>query len=459
LTVVAGGAAGTFYLCGNNNRLRAARDEAFEAICQRYTGLRPARHTEIVGDSVGTIPWFMSEEWIHAYGMACGEYQGQQIAIVECTHVVDPILATTDSKWMQGLSGLVSKKHQRLHLRAMEATVFVRPLENVSDLVFVPQTDPSRAYYKRALSNQPCDLSHVFKLPHGLRNKYWMAAAAPQECEGLFATQLPALLNKRKWCIVQVVGGYCAVLTSHWHGNQPWQAPKTEAAIAENLDFAHSVYQQLQQFDAAVPAAASQTDTYPAAVDTTRQAHVPATAAPVATAKPAVLKKQGNRRPHSLLARLLLFGFGIPLFLFGALGLLGGWVGVSHGRASQEWPQVDAVVVTSRIHASNSGRFSPRVTYQYEVDGQKYTNDKIQYGPTERSRDKREVERVLAKYPKGGAVKAYYHPRRPHQSVLIPGVKDESTMFGLMIFTGCLMAIGLLMCGCGALGKKRPPGL
>ncbi|MGB6042603.1 MAG: DUF3592 domain-containing protein [Pirellulales bacterium] len=456
LTVVGGAGAGVFYVCGNNNQKRAARDTAFEELCQRFPGLRSAGHKEIVGDGVGSVPWFISEEWIHAYGLASGEYQGEEIVVVECTHVVDPILTTTDSKLLQGLSGLVSKKHQRLHLRAMEATVFVEPLEHVSDLVFVPQMDASRAYYKRALSSQDCDLSEVFKLPRSLRSKYWMAAAAPEECGELFATNLPTLLTKRKWCIVQVVGGHCVVMTNQWHGNRPSQAPKTEAAIAENLEFAHAVYQELQRYSSApTPAAPATTHTDQVTAMPVQETPFPATSVTRATAAPTALKRQGSRRPHSLFVKFLLFGFGLPLFLIGLLITLGIWMGVNQGRAARNWPQVDAAIVNSRIDVINSRRFAPLVAYEYEVDGQKFTNDRIQHGPTNRTRDKREVERTLAKYPQGAVVKAFYNPDRPHRSVLVPGVNGESEMFGFLIFSGSLIAVGSLMCGYGAMGRKR----
>jgi hypothetical protein len=250
LVAAAGGA--TYFMCGSNNETRARRDQAFEELCRHNPGLRPARRIEIEDSSVGTVPWFESEEWIHVYGLASGEYEGSRVITVECTHVVDSILATTDSRLMQGLAGLASNKHQRLFLRAMEATIFVEPLPNVPDLVFVPRTDPSRAYYKRALEEQDCDLAKVFKLPRTLRSKYWMAAAEPEECAALFATELPALLAARKWCIVQVVGGHCVVMTSQWHGNFPGRAPNTVEAIAEDLAFAHAVYRQLRRLSTCV---------------------------------------------------------------------------------------------------------------------------------------------------------------------------------------------------------------
>jgi hypothetical protein len=458
VTVVGIAGAGAYYVCGQNNEKRAKRDAAFEALGQRFRGLRSARRTEIGGDCVGTIPWFMSEEWIHAYGLASGKYQNEEIIVVECTHVIDPILVTTDSKIMQGLSGVVSHKHQRLYLRAMEATVFAEPLENVTDLVFVPQMDASRAYYKRALGGQDCDLANVFKLPRRLRQKYWMAAAAPDECDGLFATDLPVLLHNRKWCIVQVVGGHCVVMTSQWHGNHPGKAPGTEEAITENLDFAHAVYRELRRFNDGEASVQSTTfaseQTSPDAMDA---ADVPSATPAPSPEERTVMKKHGSRRPHSLLAKFLLFGIGLPLFLIGVLAVLGMWIGLHQGRAAHNWPQVEAVILTSRVDANNSGRMAPMVCYQYTVDGKKYSNDCIQQGPTRRTRDKREVERELARYPVGAVVKAHYHPRRPGTSVLVPGVKDESTVLGVMIFTGSIAAAGLLMCVYGAAGKKNRP--
>jgi hypothetical protein len=493
LVVVAGAGAAAYFTCGNNNRIRAERDGAFEQLCRRHPGLRPARRTEIEGPGVGTVPWFHSEEWIHTYGLASGEYEGVRLIAVECTHVVDPILVTTDSRFVQGLAGLASSRHKRLFLRAMDATIFVEPLPNVSDLLFVPRMDPSRAYYKQALEKQDCDLADVYKLPRALRRKYWMAAAEPEECGGLFATELPALLASRKWCIVQVVGGYCVVLTSQWHGNYPRRAPHTAEAIADDLAFAHAVYRQLRRFStagddmssvaeyeseavatAAVPMGEASIDVGDRAEPTpisraaaeeqasfgprTERSVEPATAAHAASAP---TRRKRRRRPHSILAKLCLFGFGIPLFLFGLLGTIAFSVNRQRGLTAGSWPQAEARVTDSGMDVQTRHRngqevmqFKPRVSYEYEVGGQQFTGNRIQYGVASATMNKHEADRVLARYPKDAAVKVHYVANRPEVSVLEPGLQEESKLIVYLWVTGALTLLGFLMNGYAVIGKR-----
>jgi hypothetical protein len=500
LGVVAAAGGATYFTCGNNNQKRAQRDEAFEELCRRHPGLRPARRTEFEDSSVGTVPWFHSEEWIHTYGLASGEYEGSQIIAVECTHVVDPILVTTDSRLMQGLAGIASNKHQRLFLRCMDATIFVEPLPNVSDLLFVPRMDPSRAYYKRDLAQQDCDLADVFNLPRALRKKYWMAAAEPQECGGLFATELPALLASRKWCIVQVVGGHCVVITNQWHGNYPRRAPNTVEAIAEDLAFAQAVYRQLRYFSAgradtsatgaeyepgptpvstagAVSAGASAIagdySANPSIVATAVAEPEPGYPAPTACAAPAALgqaaaapmpMKRRRRRPHSILAKLCLLGFGVPLFLVGLLATMAFCLDWHNGLAADGWPQADARVTDSGMDAQTRlrngqevTRFKPRVSYEYEVDGQRFTGDRIKYGVALATMSKHEADRVLARYPKDAVVKVHYVAQRPHVSVLEPGLEEESKLVVYIWVTGAFTLIGLLMNGYALIGKRARP--
>jgi hypothetical protein len=463
LSVVAAAGAATYLTCGNNNQKRAQRDKAFEELCQRYSGLRPGRRTEIEGSSIGTIPWFHSEEWSHAYGLVSGEYEDSQIIAVECTQVVDPILATTDSRLMQGLAGIASGKHKRLFLRAMDATIFVEPLPNVSDLLFVPRTDPSRAYYKRDLEQQDCDLANVFKLPRELRRKYWMAAAEPEECGGLFTTELPALLASQKWCIVQVVGGHCVVLTSQWHGNYPGRAPSTLAAITENLAFAQAVYRQLRLFskngtDSSAPAGGQEPQPTSATTSTLESSAEPVAAAQVVAAP---TPDKPRRRPHSMLAKLGLLGIGIPLLLIGLLSTLAFYLDWQRGLAAGSWPQADARVIDSGVDAQirhrkgqEVRRFKPRVSYEYEVNGQRFTGDRVKYGVASATMSEDEADQVLARYPKGAAAKVHYLAERPHISVLQPGLQEESKLIAYMWVTGAFTLMGTIMSVYALIGKR-----
>ena len=447
--LISGASAATYYACGTNNEKRAQRDEAFERLCQRHQGLVCARRTEFVEARGGEVPWIHSEEWSHCYGMALGEHQGEQIIALECTHIIDPILTATDSEWLQGLAGIASKKHQRLHLRAMDAVLFVEPLDNVTDLIFFPQDDPGRAYYKRDLRQQQCELAASLRLPRSLRKKYWLAAALPEECEALLETDLPTLLESRKWCIVQVVGGHCVVITSRWHGNRPGAAPNSEEAIERDLEFAHAVYQELKKFSAAVRE--SRPSDEPAALI---QAEATRTTAGRSL-------DTSRRRPHSRLQKLLLFGLGAPLLCGGALITWGVATHLHRGRDAANWPWADGHVRESVLRERSRKRgeqvatsFKPLVRYEYEVDGQPFIAERIQYGAFGRTDDKQEAERVLSKDPPGAAVRVFYRPGHADDAVLEPGVGDEPHMVRILYTCGGLTILGMLLVGYGFAGKR-----
>lgn len=478
LTLVGGAGAAAYHVCGHNNQKRAERDKSIRSICEQNPGLRFAARTEIQGDCVGEVPWFISEEWSHLYGLMAGEYQNLQIATVECTHVVDPVLAVTDSQLMQSVSSVMNRKHQRLYLRAMDASVFEQPLENVPDLVIVPRKDPNRAYFKRALDDPRCELTKLHHLPRRLSTKYWMASSAPEDCMGLFETALPALLEERKWSIIQVVGGHCVIMTGQWPANRPATAPKTEAEITENLDFACAVYQEMQGCEvraelalagavsgstAAGDASGSSATEPPAGSSLPGKAIAPDVASTTAT-QAADAKVSSKRQPHSLFAKLCLFGIGLPLFLIGSLCIFGIRWDLHQGRTSHTWPQVDAKIVHSGMEVMTRERkgrqirrMQPQVSYEYEVDGESFTGDRITYGLIKRTESEREIETVLAKYRKDGMVKVHYHPESPGTSVLESGSVNESEFLTFQWIMGAFSLTGLAMCVYGFMGKKRRP--
>jgi hypothetical protein len=502
ISLVGGAGAVTYLVSTSNNRKRAERDEAFEQLCRQHSGLQPARRIEFEASSVGTVPWFHTEEWIHAYGLVSGEYKGSPIISVECTHVIDPVLAVTDSRLLQMAASVGARKMKRLQLRAMDATIFVEPLPNVSDLLFIPRTDPSRAYYRRDLQHQDCDLDAVYKLPRRLSYRYWMAAAEPEECGGLFGTQLPKLLLDRRWCIVQVIGGHCVVITNQWHGNGPGGAPRKAESIVENLEFAQAVYQQLRQFSdnmrygtamttANTPEGAPMTSAIAAfggscpglaatpaepsgvaaAVVDAELAHPPVTgyaaesaaAAPLAAA-PGHLKRR-RRRPYSLLAKVVMLGLGVPLLLAGALAALGGSVDVHRGHAARDWPRVNGRIVESKIEVETSRvdnkvvvkGYSPHVRYEYEVDGKRLKGSRIKFGFDTPSKNKREVAQIVDRYPQDSPVKVRYLAGHRNTSVLEPGVRRAREQIRMICISGGLALIGAALVLFAVIGKPIPP--
>jgi len=93
-------------------------------------------------------------------------------------------------------------------------------------------------------------------------------------------------------------------------------------------------------------------------------------------------------------------------------------------KAATEWQTVQGVVQDSELsirHArssrgTSSTQYQPKVTYQYQVNGQSISNDSIAFGDGNMPRKK--AEEKLAEYPKGAMVMVHYDPNDPAKSVL-----------------------------------------
>lgn len=117
-------------------------------------------------------------------------------------------------------------------------------------------------------------------------------------------------------------------------------------------------------------------------------------------------------------------------------------------KAAGEWLTVQGVVEDSQLsirHArSSSGtsstQYRPKVTYQYQVNGQSISNDSIAFGDGNMSRKK--AEEKLAQYPKGAMVMVHYDPADPSKAVL----ETESKNFGTNLVIGIItLIIGVLI--------------
>ena len=453
-------------------------------LCDRADHFNYAGRTEFDDYHVGTIPWFETEEWKHAFGMLGGRLPTTDFFILDCDQIVDPVLASSDSKLLQGAAHFVSNKHQRLYRSEMEAVVFSARLEHVPDLVIVPQRDPNRAYFKRTLRGQPCDLAEHYNLPRSLRNKYWIGSASPESGVAVLNDELQSLLSARDWCIVQVIGGYCVVMTAHWHGNRPAKAPKTETEIANNIEFAVQVFDHFWRQSPAATEAAEATNynpNYHEPDHQDRRAGVATLSAPVRAAAPAAASsvargsisqpttaipplKAAARRRHSMLMLTALFGLGIPSSLLGSLCMIGTAVDLQRGEAAQAWPQVKGTITRAEIDTRVSGRngrkrekYRPGIAYAYEVDKRSYSNDKIMFGVTMRTESRQEIEQVMSAYPLGAGVDVCYDPNDPSSSVLQPGVENRSMILAIRNVSAGILVLGIALCGYGFMGRKRRP--
>ncbi len=144
--------------------------------------------------------------------------------------------------------------------------------------------------------------------------------------------------------------------------------------------------------------------------------------------------------------------------------IYGAWV-LSKARASSDWPTTPGVVVNSEVRTTHSsGRdgssttYHADVLYEYTVDGENYSADRVwfgQYGSSSRS----EAAGTVRDYPAGKQVKVHYSPDDPETAVLEPGATWSSYMvlgIGLVIGLG---GAGALAAGVFALKprKAQPP--
>ncbi len=114
-----------------------------------------------------------------------------------------------------------------------------------------------------------------------------------------------------------------------------------------------------------------------------------------------------------------------------------GWNIVQDARASSQWPTTEGTVTSSEVRDTSdaeSDSYSPRVTYEYQVDDVSYQNNTITFGQNSYS-SRRKAESIAAGYPTGSRVTVYYEPGDPAQSVLEPGASAGSFI---------VLAIGLL---------------
>ncbi|NKB71589.1 MAG: DUF3592 domain-containing protein [Candidatus Latescibacteria bacterium] len=155
---------------------------------------------------------------------------------------------------------------------------------------------------------------------------------------------------------------------------------------------------------------------------------------------------QWGLRGFFALVALVIAGAGL-YFLWWNLQRLYWTLHISH------WHFTVGTVTESKVDiddGSDSYRYSPAVTYTYQVDGHHYTGDRIHFA-TSGLTSPRQAQQQTAPYPKGARVKVYYQPSRPERAVLEPGLNAQfiapfflgSTFAALGILVA-LVAVGLV---------------
>ena len=110
------------------------------------------------------------------------------------------------------------------------------------------------------------------------------------------------------------------------------------------------------------------------------------------------------------------------------------------GRAALSWPSASGVVKASEIadYKTKGGRqFMAKVTYDYAVDGQTFSGDRLRFGHYAGAKAAAEAD--AAKYPVGAPVEVRYDPKKPQTSVLEPGVAGISVAGLVLAIMGVLL--------------------
>lgn len=125
-----------------------------------------------------------------------------------------------------------------------------------------------------------------------------------------------------------------------------------------------------------------------------------------------------------------------PVMAFGMLGLVFTCIGVvfliitnsakAKVEAARNWPETSGSIlkawVEEDVNRDSDGRtdrdYTPRVEYQYQVDGRTFTGQQLSFGFQRVYGTDTEAWRALEAYPIGGSVSVYYNPEKPSEAVL-----------------------------------------
>lgn len=155
----------------------------------------------------------------------------------------------------------------------------------------------------------------------------------------------------------------------------------------------------------------------------------------------------------TIVAGLVLVGFGLLMAV-----VIGG-PAMEEGAQSEDWPTVDGVVKKSRVgdtgrpHREGENReYFPVVSYEYVVDDETYTSDRINFRLEGiRSHVRPEIEEVVDQYHPGSKVTVYYNPVEPGVSCLETGVH----VGGIALIGVVCIVIGLLVVVSGVIAAIR----
>jgi len=158
---------------------------------------------------------------------------------------------------------------------------------------------------------------------------------------------------------------------------------------------------------------------------------------------------------------------GAVFLVIGVLVAAWGFSTLSRAKASKSWPSVEGTVVSSEVteeretsSSSRRGRresvtYGAEISYEYAVEGRRYTSDRVSFGQY-KSSNRGHAAGIVGRYPEGKKVDVHYDPAGPGTAVLEPGA-GGGAYIPLLIGVVFVIAGGASIAG-GVVKKKREEG-
>jgi hypothetical protein len=135
------------------------------------------------------------------------------------------------------------------------------------------------------------------------------------------------------------------------------------------------------------------------------------------------------------------------------MGLRSAW----RGLASSHWPTVSGIVLHAGMTESQAKEtgtkntfifYSAKLAFRYQVNGQDYTTETVQFGRAIGSGDISSEAVLLLRYPAGTQVTVFYHPHDPALAAVKPGVNTDVAWYlcggAILILFGVFCVLGYL---------------
>lgn len=138
----------------------------------------------------------------------------------------------------------------------------------------------------------------------------------------------------------------------------------------------------------------------------------------------------------------------IPVFLL-FLSMLGAWltysaIGTIKAIQTLGWPHTSGIVISNEVKkipsSKGPSKYSPVIEYSFKLDSVEYTSNR--YSSTGARGDSEWANDVVKEYWVNSAIKVFYNPRNPKESVIDPGLQSDnywmtilsSFFFGVVLF-------------------------